>query len=141
MEQNKSCSWNIKTHYLHFKHFIITITDDPSLAEKYMLFKGSNSILECNFHKIKIHVSEHFEFRHFRPHYLDIDTIFGDLRRECLHQPLASKRAFRVLLLELHSYQYIKTNIQVNVFSTRSCISINVDTCTYWKKIILWGNK
>jgi hypothetical protein len=82
-----------------------------------------------NFHKIKIHVyflSEHFEFRHFRPHYLDVDTIFGDLRRECLHQPftnasvrnsvnernksrrllhyvitLASKRAFRVLLLEL----------------------------------------
>jgi hypothetical protein len=26
----KSCSWNIKTHYLRFKHFIITITDDPS---------------------------------------------------------------------------------------------------------------
>jgi hypothetical protein len=24
-------------------------------------------------------VSEHFEFRHFRPHYLDVDTIFGDL--------------------------------------------------------------
>jgi hypothetical protein len=31
----KSCSWNIKTHYLRFKHFI--------------------------------------------PHYLDVDTIFGDL--------------------------------------------------------------
>ena len=30
--------------------------------------------------------TEHFEFRHFRPHYLDVDTIFGDLRRECLHQ-------------------------------------------------------
>jgi hypothetical protein len=30
MEQKKSCSWNIKTHYLRFKHFIITITDDPS---------------------------------------------------------------------------------------------------------------
>jgi hypothetical protein len=29
--------------------------------------------------KIKIHVSENFEFRHFRPHYLDVDTIFGDL--------------------------------------------------------------
>ena len=29
---------------------------------------------------------EHFEFRHFRPHYLDVNTIFGDLRRECLHQ-------------------------------------------------------
>jgi hypothetical protein len=24
-------------------------------------------------------LSEHFEFRHFRPHYLDVDTIFGDL--------------------------------------------------------------
>ena len=23
-------------------------------------------------------LSKHFEFRHFRPHYLDIDTIFGD---------------------------------------------------------------
>jgi hypothetical protein len=23
--KKKSCSWNIKTHYLHFKHFIITI--------------------------------------------------------------------------------------------------------------------
>ena len=37
------------------------------------------SILECNSHKIKIHVyflSEHFEFRHFRPHYLNVDTIF-----------------------------------------------------------------
>jgi hypothetical protein len=30
MEQKKSCSWNIKTRYLRFKHFIITITDDPS---------------------------------------------------------------------------------------------------------------
>ena len=29
-------------------------------------------------------LSEHFEFRHFRPHYMDVDTIFGDLRRECL---------------------------------------------------------
>ena len=24
-------------------------------------------------------LSEHFEFRHFRPHYLDVDSIFGDL--------------------------------------------------------------
>jgi hypothetical protein len=51
------------------------------------------SILECNSHKIKIHVyfhSEHFEFRHFRPHYLDVDTIFGDLRRECLDQPFTT---------------------------------------------------
>jgi hypothetical protein len=29
MEQTRICSWNIKTHYLRFKHFIITITDDP----------------------------------------------------------------------------------------------------------------
>jgi hypothetical protein len=26
-----------------------------------------------------IKLSEHFEFRHFRPHYLDVDTTFGDL--------------------------------------------------------------
>ena len=49
--KKKSWSWNIKTHYLRFKHFIITITDDPSpcqigLAEKYMLFKGSNNLLQ-----------------------------------------------------------------------------------------------
>jgi hypothetical protein len=61
MEQKKSCSWNIKTHYLRFKHFIITITDDPS----------PNPCL--------LSLSENFEFRHFRPHYLDVDTIFGDL--------------------------------------------------------------
>jgi hypothetical protein len=30
MEQKKSCSWNIKTHYLRFKHFFVTITDEPS---------------------------------------------------------------------------------------------------------------
>ena len=50
-EQKKSCSWNIKTHYLRFKHFIITITDDPTpcqigLAEKYMFFKGSNNLVQ-----------------------------------------------------------------------------------------------
>jgi hypothetical protein len=52
----------------------------------YNKFLSPTSILECNSHKIKIHVSEHFEFRHFRSHYLDVDTIFGDLRRKCLHQ-------------------------------------------------------
>jgi hypothetical protein len=41
-----------------------------------MLFKGNNNLVYF--------LSEHFEFRHFRPHYLDVDTIFGDLRRECL---------------------------------------------------------
>jgi hypothetical protein len=29
MEKKINCSWNIKTHYLHFKHFIITITALP----------------------------------------------------------------------------------------------------------------
>ena len=40
-------------------------------------------------------LSEHFEFRHFRPHYLDVDTIFGDLRRECLHQHVVRNTIFR----------------------------------------------
>ena len=56
------------------------------------------SILECNSHKIKsmfTKLSEHFEFRHFRPHYLDVDTIFGDLRRECLHQRVVINTIFR----------------------------------------------
>jgi hypothetical protein len=25
------------------------------------------------------YINDNFEFRHFRPHYLDVDTIFGDL--------------------------------------------------------------
>jgi hypothetical protein len=45
----------------------------------YNKFLSPTSTLECNSHKIKIHVSEHSEFRHFRPHYLDVGTIFGDL--------------------------------------------------------------
>jgi hypothetical protein len=40
-------------------------------------------------------LSEHFEFRHFQPHYLDVDTIFGDLRRECLHQRVVRNTIFR----------------------------------------------
>jgi hypothetical protein len=36
--KKKSCNWNIKTHYLRFKHFIITITDDPSPFYKYKQF-------------------------------------------------------------------------------------------------------
>jgi hypothetical protein len=40
-------------------------------------------------------LSEHFEFRHFRPHYLDVDTIFGDLRRECLHQHVVRNTILR----------------------------------------------
>ena len=38
----------------------------------YNKFLSPTSILECNSHKIKIHVyflSGHFEFRHFRPHF------------------------------------------------------------------------
>jgi hypothetical protein len=61
-------------------------------------FLSPTSILECNSHKIKIHVSEHFEFRHFRPHYLDVDTIFGELRRECLHQRVVRNTIFRKAL-------------------------------------------
>ena len=37
-------------------------------------------------------LSEYFEFRHFRPHYLDVDTIFGDLRR---HQRVVRNTIFR----------------------------------------------
>ena len=44
-------------------------------------------------------LSEHFEFRHFRPHYLDVDTIFGDLRRECSER----KKTWIFILWELHS--------------------------------------
>ena len=40
-------------------------------------------------------LSEHFEFRHFWPHYLDVDTIYGDLRRECLHQGVVRNTIFR----------------------------------------------
>jgi hypothetical protein len=40
-------------------------------------------------------LSEHFEFRHFQPHYLDVDTIFSDLRRECLHQHVVRNTIFR----------------------------------------------
>jgi hypothetical protein len=40
-------------------------------------------------------LSEHFEFRHFRPHYLDVDTIFGDLKHECLHQRVVRNTIFR----------------------------------------------
>jgi hypothetical protein len=29
--KKKICSWNVKTHYLRFKHFIITITENPCL--------------------------------------------------------------------------------------------------------------
>jgi hypothetical protein len=40
-------------------------------------------------------LSEHFEFRHFWPYYLDVDAIFGDMRRECLHQRVVRNTIFR----------------------------------------------
>jgi hypothetical protein len=66
--------------------------------------------------KIKIHVyflSEHFEFRHFRPHYLDVDTIFGDLRRECLHQRVVRNTIFWKALPSVVS-GYGKRSINLN---------------------------
>jgi hypothetical protein len=64
------------------------------LAAAPLRVMAPTSILECNSHKIKIHVyflSGHFEFGHLRHHFgiflIYVDTIFGDLRRECLHQP------------------------------------------------------
>ena len=46
---------------------------------------------------------EHFEFRHFRPHYLDVDTIFGDLRRECLHQRVVRNTIFTTADVNIHT--------------------------------------
>ena len=82
----------------------------------YNKLLSPTSILECNSHKIKIHVyflSEHFEFRHFRPHYLDVDTIFGDLRRECLHQGVVRNTIFRKALPSVVS-GYGKRSINLN---------------------------
>jgi hypothetical protein len=50
-------------------------------------------------------LSEHFEFRHLRPHYLDVDTIFGD------------KGAFRVLSLELILWVEVPTMVEIAIFS------------------------
>ena len=36
-----------------------------------------------------------FEFRHFRPRYLNVDTIFGDLRRECYVVSVVRNTIFR----------------------------------------------
>ena len=57
--------------------------------------------------------SEHFEFRHFRPHYLDVDTIFGDLRRECLHQHVVRNTILRKALPSVVS-GYGKRSINLN---------------------------
>jgi hypothetical protein len=53
------------------------------------------------------------EFRHFRPHYLDVDTIFGDLRRECLHQHVVRNTIFRKALPSVVS-GYGKRSINLN---------------------------
>ena len=82
----------------------------------YNKLLSPTSILECNSHKIKIHVyflSEHFEFRQFRPHYLDVDTIFGDLRRECLHQGVVRNTIFRKALPSVVS-GYGKRSVNLN---------------------------
>jgi hypothetical protein len=54
---------------------LVLFTFHRAFTHYYNQFLSPTSILECNSHKIKIHVyflSEHFEFRHFRPHYLDV---------------------------------------------------------------------
>jgi hypothetical protein len=46
--------------------------------KKKLQMKHKNSLFTLQtFHYLSF--SENFEFRHFRPHYLDVDTIFGDL--------------------------------------------------------------
>ena len=78
----------------------------------YNKFLSPTSILECNSHKIKIFF-ENFEFRHFRPHYLDVDTLFGDLRRECLRQRVVRNTIFRKALPSVVS-GYGKQSINLN---------------------------
>jgi hypothetical protein len=102
-----------------------------------MLFKGSNNLVQIyrsfsitgnygrrSFSKYGIS-SEHFEFRHFRPHYLDVDTIFADLRRECLHQRVGRYTIFR--------------NAQPSVVSGYGKRSINLNkvVATFEKHIFL----
>jgi hypothetical protein len=36
--------------------------------------------------------------KQYGPHYLDVDTIFGDLRHECLHQLVVRNTIFRKAL-------------------------------------------
>ena len=55
----------------------------------------------------------HFEFRHFRPHYLDVDTIFDDLRCEYLHQRVVRNTIFRKALPSVVS-GYGKRSINLN---------------------------
>ena len=69
--------------------------------------------------------TEHFEFRHFRPHYLDVDTIFGDLRRECLHQRVVRNTIFR------------KAPLSVISGYGRRLINLNKVVVTFEKHIFL----
>jgi hypothetical protein len=61
---------NLATNFLSdflLKSEVIFITDNNELQRLLDLFEQAET-------KIK-----NFEFRHFRPHYLDVDTVFGDL--------------------------------------------------------------
>jgi hypothetical protein len=67
-----------------------------------------------------VFVFEHFEFRHFRPHYLDVDTIFGDLRRECLDQRVVRNTIFRKALPSVVSgYGKRSINLKSIYFSAK----------------------
>jgi hypothetical protein len=70
-------------------------------------------------------LSEHFEFRHFRLHYLDVDTIFGDLWLECLHQHVVRNTIFRRAPPSV-----------VSGYGTRS-INLNKVVATFEKHIFL----
>ena len=62
-------------------------------------------------------LSEHFEFRHFRPHYLDVDTISGDLRRECLHQRVVRNTIFRKTPVNLNK---VVATFEKHIFLSQS---------------------
>jgi hypothetical protein len=68
-------------------------------------------------------LSEHFEFLHFRPHYLDVDTIFGDLRRECLHQRVVRNTIFRKAPLSGYGKRSINLNKVVATFEKHIFLS------------------
>ena len=70
-------------------------------------------------------LSANFEYRHFRPHYLDVDTIFGDLRRESLHQRVVRNTIFRKAPPSV-----------VSGYGKRS-INLNKDVATFEKHIFL----
>jgi hypothetical protein len=94
---------NKKTHYLRSKHFIITITDDPSpcyigLAEKYMLFKGSNNLVQIyrsfvitgNYGRLWT-----FWISSFPASLFGCRCHIWRFSRECLHQRVVRNTIFR----------------------------------------------